>query len=355
MVLLLVYLFIALFTSFLCSILEAVLLSAPIPYLKSRAEQGQESAKTLLELKEDVDKPLSAILSLNTIAHTVGAAGVGAQANIVFGEAYFGIVSAVLTILILVVTEIIPKTIGANYNKELVGFASKSIKFMILLTYPLVKVSAVLTKLLARDEKVPTVSREEISTLATIGTQEGIFADKENKIIQNLIRLKHIKLAEIMTPRIVLVMAEEKMSLADFLKNKDFLHFSRIPIFAENNRDHITGYVFRELVFEKLAEDEFDLTLHDIKRDILTFSGQTNLFTAWEEMLARKEHISLILDEYGGVDGIVSLEDIIESLLGFEIIDEKDTIADMQQYALERWKNKQKKYQILKSDEPKQE
>ncbi len=326
--------------------MEAVLLSSPISFLKAKAETGDSDARDLIKYKEDIDKPLSAILSLNTVAHTVGAAGVGAQATIVFGQAYFGVVSAVLTLLILVLTEIIPKTLGANFSRELTGITAKVIKIMIFITYPLVLMSSVLTKVLSRKEKELTTSREEISALASIGLEEGIFGDKENKIIQNLIKLKSIKISEIMTPRIVVVLANEEMTLQEFLKNKDFLHFSRIPIYA-GNRDNVTGYVFRELVFEKLAEDQFDLKLKDIKREIVTFPETTTLFTAWEELLNQKEQISLVSDPYGGMDGIATLEDIIETLLGFEIVDEKDRVDDMQQYAMERWKTKQKKYEIL--------
>ncbi|WP_029035631.1 CNNM domain-containing protein [Salinimicrobium terrae] len=349
MALLFTYLFIALFTSFLCSIVEAVLLSTPISYAKAKREQGSKSAEKFLILKEDVDKPLSAILSLNTVAHTVGAAGVGAQATIVFGEASFGIVSAVLTILILVLTEIIPKTLGANYSRELMTFTTTIVRGMIVLTYPLVIMSMFLTRFLARKNKELTTSREEISALASIGTEEGIFADKENKIIQNLIRLKSIRISEIMTPRIVVVVANEEMTLQEFLINKEFLHFSRIPVYHES-RDNVTGYVFRELVFEKLAEDQFHLKLKDIKRNISTFPETQTLFKVWEELLHRKEQISLVIDEYGGMDGILTLEDIIETLLGFEIVDEKDRVEDMQQYAMDRWKARQKKYQLLKDD-----
>ncbi len=349
MLLLLVYLFIALFTSFLCSILEAALLSTPISYLQSEADQGSDSARLMIQQKEDIDKPLSAILSLNTIAHTVGAAGVGAQATIVFGEAYFGLVSAILTILILVITEIIPKTLGANYSRELSAFTARTIKLLIWITYPLVIFSSILTKVLSRKE-APTTSREEISALANIGTQEGIFGDKENKIIQNLIQLKTIKVSDIMTPRVVVVTASEDMTLREFLTNKDFLHFSRIPVYQQH-KDQITGYVIRAQVFEKLAEDEFDLKLKDIKRDILVFYRTTTLFQAWEDMLNRREHISLVVDEYGGMEGITTLEDIIESLLGFEIIDEKDRVSNMQQYALQRWKMKRKKYDLLNEEE----
>ncbi len=348
MTLLLIYLFIAIFTSFLCSVMEAVLLSVPISYLRSKSGAGDKGAEAMITLKEDIDKPLSAILSLNTVAHTVGAAGVGAQAAVVFGDAYFGIVSGVLTILILVFTEIIPKTLGANYNRELVGITAKIIKGMIFIIYPLVWLSSILTKMLSRDKAQLTTSREEISALASIGMQEGIFADKENKIIQNLIKLKSLKIRTVMTPRIVVVTADEEMTLQEFLQNKEFLHFSRIPIYRDN-KDSITGYVFRELVFEKLAEDNFDLKLKDIKRDIVIFSQNKTLFDAWEEMLTQKEHISLVLDEYGGMDGITTLEDIIETLLGFEIVDEKDRVEDMQKYAVKRWQEKQKKYELLKN------
>lgn len=347
--LLLFYLFIALFVSFMCSVMEAVLLSVPLSFLKAKLSQGDKSAALMVKHKADIDRPLSAILALNTIAHTVGAAGVGAQATIVFGEAYFGIISAVLTILILVLSEIIPKTLGANYSKELSGISAKIINGMIFLTYPLVIGSAVLTRVLSRKEKELTTSRAEISALATIGAEEGIFADRENKIIQNLIRLKSIKISEIMTPRIVVVVANEQMTLQEFLKNKEFLHFSRIPIY-EGNRDNITGYVFREMVFEKLAEDQFDLKLKDLRRPITVFSENTTLFKAWEGLLERKEQISLIVDEYGGMDGVATLEDIIETLLGFEIVDEKDQVEDMQQYAMERWKARQKKYELLRED-----
>lgn len=350
MTLLLIYLFVALLVSFLCSIVEAVLLSIPISFLKSKSEFGDKNARAMLKLKEDIDKPISAILSLNTVTHTVGAAGVGAQATIVFGEAYFGIVSAIFTLLILVLTEIIPKTIGTNYNRELVGISSKIIKGMVFIIYPLVCLSSILTKMLSREKPNLTTSREEISALASIGTQEGIFVDKENIIIQNLIKLKGLKIKTVMTPRIVVVTANEEMTLQEFLENKEFLHFSRIPIF-QDNKDNITGYIFRESVFEKLAEDQFGLKLKDIKRDITTFPKNITLFEAWERLLLQKEHISLVVDEYGGMDGITTIEDIIETLLGFEIVDEKDKIEDMQQYALKRWQEKQKKYEHLKNED----
>ncbi len=346
MITLLAYLFLALFVSFLCSIMEAVLLSTPQSFLIVKHENGNLWAKTFIDLKNKIDKPLSAILSLNTVAHTVGAAGVGAQAVKVFGEASFGIVSAILTILILVITEIIPKTIGARYWRNLARISSIIIKGMIIITYPLVVISAIITKVISKNRQEQTTSREEIAALASIGTDEGVFTDKEHKIIQNLLRLKNVKVTEIMTPRVVVVVVDEKLSLKEFLKNKDYLKFSRIPVYSEND-ENITGYIFRQTVFEKLAEDRHELILKDIKRDIVIVPNSIVLYTLWEKLLEKKEHIALIVDEYGGLDGIVTMEDIIETLLGLEIIDEKDTITDMQKYARDRWKERQAKYNIL--------
>lgn len=346
MTLLLIYLFLALTVSFLCSIMEAVLLSSPLSYLKVKEEAGKRGAIIMIKLKQNIDRPLSAILSLNTVAHTVGAAGVGAQATIIFGEEYFGLVSAILTILILVLTEIFPKTIGARYWRELAGFSAVIIRAMIFITYPLVIISSFITKIFSRKGGEHTTSREEISVLANIGAEEGIFGEKENKIIQNLIRLKSIKTYEVMTPRVVVSVADENMELDDFLKNKEYLRFSRIPIYSEND-EHITGYVFRQTVFEKLAEDKVGLKLKDLKREIVFIPNSKPLFGVWELLLEKKEHIAVVVDEYGGMDGIVTMEDIIETLLGFEIVDEKDTIADMQQFARERWKMRQEKYRLI--------
>ncbi|HPV57872.1 MAG TPA: CBS domain-containing protein, partial [Tenuifilaceae bacterium] len=191
-----------------------------------------------------------------------------------------------------------------------------------------------------------TTSREEISVLANIGAEEGVFGEKENKIIQNLIRLKSIKTYEVMTPRVVVSVADENMELDDFLKNKEYLRFSRIPVYSEND-EHITGYVFRQTVFEKLAEDKVGLKLKDLKREIVFIPNSKPLLGVWELLLEKKEHIAVVVDEYGGMDGIVTMEDIIETLLGFEIVDEKDTIADMQQFARERWKMRQEKYRFI--------
>jgi len=326
--------------------MESVLLSTPQSFLIVKQDKGHNWAKSFIELKINIDKPLSAILSLNTVAHTIGAAGVGAQAVKVFGETSFGIVSAILTFLILVISEIIPKTIGARYWRSLSKVSFYTIKTMIILTYPLVIMTAYITRIISNNRDEQTTSREEIAALASIGTDEGLFSDKENKIIQNILKLKNIKVTEIMTPRVVVAVADENLPLQDFLKNKEYLNFSRIPVFSGND-ENITGYVFRQQVFEKLAEDKHDLKLKKIKREILAFPHNMVLFSLWEKLLERKEHIALIVDEYGGLDGIVTMEDVIETLLGLEIVDEKDTIIDMQKYARERWKTRQAKYNLI--------
>lgn len=346
MALLFFYLSLALVVSFICSIMEAVLLSAPQSFLIVKSEKGNKWATYFLDLKNNVDKPLSAILSLNTVAHTVGAAGVGAQAVKVFGEAYFGLISAILTILILVITEIIPKTAGARFWRNLAPLSSHVMKVMIFITYPLVLMSAVITKMISQDNSEHSTSREEISALASIGADEGIFTDKEHKIIQNLLRLKNLKVTEIMTPRVVMAVADENLKLGEFLSDKEYLRFSRIPVFSDN-KENITGYVFRQEVFENLAEDNHEMTLKQIRREIVIAPDKNVLFDLWETLLERKEHLALIIDEYGGVEGIVTMEDIIETLLGLEIIDEKDTISDMQKYARDRWKRRQEKYNML--------
>jgi CBS domain containing-hemolysin-like protein len=326
--------------------MEAVLLSTPVSFIDVKILEGHKSALLLKKIRQNLDKPLSAILSLNTISHTVGAAGVGAQAVIVFGDAYVGLISGVLTLLILVLSEIIPKTIGTTYWRELALVSARIINGMIIIAYPLVVISEFITRFFAKEAGDQTVSREEVSAMANIGTKEGVFEEKENKIIQNLIRLRDVNIDSIMTPRVVVSLAEENMTLKDFLKNKSFMHYSRIPVFSEI-RDNITGYIFRQMVFEKLAEDETNIKLKDLRRNIVVVHSNQPVLSVWEILLDRKEHIALVVDEYGGMDGIVTMEDIIESLLGLEIVDETDRVRDMQQFARDRWNERKAKYNIL--------
>lgn len=347
MITLFIYLLLALTVSFLCSIVETVLLSAPVSYLNMKEKEGIKSAKRFIKLKKNIDRPISAILSLNTIAHTIGAAGVGAQAIKVFGEAYFGLISAGLTLLILAFSEILPKSLGAHYWRSLLPFSANLIQGMVYLTYPIVIVSEQFTRFIAGNSKEETsVSREEVAAMVDMGTEEGTFKNTENKIIQNLIKLRSFKVEDVMTPRVVVATASEDLTLEEFYKNKNYLHYSRIPVYSEQS-ENITGFVFRQDIMENLASDNFGKKLKEIKKQIVVVPNIQPLTVLWEKLLTEKAHIALVVDEYGGFEGIVTLEDIIETILGLEIIDERDMVADMQQYARERWKERMEKYKYL--------
>ena len=325
------YLFIALFISFICSLTEAVLLSINQSYLVT-IKNKYKWAKSFLNYKQNVDKPLSAILALNTIAHTIGAAGVGAEATKLFGDASLGIVSAILTILILILSEIIPKTLGAKYCKNLSKSTYFLIKWMIFLTYPLVVISFKVTQLFSKKTN-SIISREELSAMADLGFNEGIFSEDENRIIQNILNLKKIKVTEILTPRVVIVSANENLSLESYLVQKPISNFSRIPLFSDQ-KEKITGYVLLLDLLKNISdENNSKKILKDFKRDILTVPNTINLFVLFNKLVQKKEHISLVVDEYGGLDGIITMEDVIETLLGLEIVDESDQVADMQKYA----------------------
>ncbi len=339
--LLLLYLIGALSISFLCSILEAVLLSVPMSFVSMLETEGRKGAPLLKKYKQNIDKPIAAILSLNTISHTVGAAGVGAQSNAVFGSQFFAATSAVLTLLILVFSEIIPKTIGAAYWRSIAIPCARIIHVLVIITYPLVIMSEFITHIFSRNKQQASVSREEVSAMVNVGAEEGVFEKKENSMIQNLLKLDDISARDIMTPSSVAEIAEESMTLREFYRNEAFRQFSRIPVYNEENDDYIKGYVLRQAILEKLAEDKFDLRLSDIIRPVLTFQETDNVSKIWERLLAKKEHISIIIDEYGCFRGIVTMEDVIETMLGTEIVDEKDRVTDMQELAREKWQQEQ--------------
>ena len=336
-----IYLFGALGISFLCSILEAVLLSTPMSFITAKEQEGRKSASLLKELKNNVDRPVGAILSLNTIAHTIGSAGVGAEVTRIWGDEWFGIASVVLTLLILIFSEIIPKTIGSNSWRSLALPSAGVIKVLIYITYPFVILSELITKLFSSKEKdnTVTVSREEVSAMVDMGTDEGVFKESESRIIKSCLKLSNVKAKEIMTPKIVLEMADESMSLKEFYDANDW-RFSRIPIFKED-KDNVTGYVLKDIILEELSEDQFDIKLSEIKRPILSFPEDESVFTIWEKMLSVREHISIIVDEYGGLRGVVTMEDVIETMIGVEIVDEQDTTTDMQELAREVYQQRQ--------------
>lgn len=346
MFLLFFFLFLAIFVSFLCSILEAVLLSITPSYIESQEQKEGGVGAKLKSLKQNVDRPLSAILSLNTIAHTVGAAGVGVQAAKVFGEEYLGWVSAILTFLILVISEIIPKTLGVNYWRALSGFTAYTLNFLIIILYPFVLLAQGLTKLLSKGEKQPLISRSEIYAMADMGHKEGIFMESESRILKNLIRLKLLKAEDIMTPRTVVVAASENITLRELYEDKSYLRFSRIPIY-EHNIDNVSGYVHKHDILDKLAKDDHEIPLKKIKRNILMVSESMSITTLFEKLIAEREQFALALDNYGGMAGIVSMEDILETLLGLEIVDEYDNTKDMQEYARNRWKERAKVLGII--------
>lgn len=342
--LLIFYLLLALAISFLCSIMEAVILSATVTYIQEKESEGNKTAKLLHKQKVNIDRPLSAILSINTVAHTIGAAGVGAQAVAVFGEAYFGLISAILTLLILFFSEIIPKTLGANYWRTFAMPAARIIQFMIWLSFPLVWVSEQLAKLIAKKEGA-TISRQEVAAMAKIGRNEGVLEESESTIINNLLKLKTIKVKEIMTPRTVMVSASEDMKLSDFFKNPAFLNFSRIPVYKDQ-LENIMGYVLKYQALESIAKDKFDTQLKEIKRPVLMTSENTLVPALFKDLLKKQEHLSVIIDEFGDVAGIVTMEDIIETIIGIEIIDETDNDVDLQKLAKEKWKVRAKKMNL---------
>ena len=339
------YLSIALFVSFLCSVLEAVLLSTPASFITMKETEGAKGAKLLKKLKNNIDRPISAILSLNTVAHTVGASGVGAEAVKVFGEEYFGIISFILTLLILVLSEIIPKTIGARYWRTLAVPSASVVQFMIFLTYPLVLLSEFITKIFSSG-KQHSVSREEVSAMAKVGAEEGVLKVEENKMIQNMLKLSNVKVEQIMTPSVVVECADENLTMREFYSDKNFRNYSRIPLFVDDG-DYITGYVLRQTVLENLADDKFEKKLSEISRPILSFPENASVSAVWEKMLAKKEHISVVIDEYGCFRGIVTMEDIIETVLGFEIVDENDKVEDMQKLARDKWAKMKEEGNIL--------
>lgn len=329
--LILLYLLGALALSFLCSILEAVLLSTPMSFISMKENEGNKTAILMKRYKNNVDRPVGAILSLNTI----GSAGVGAESIKIFGEEYFGLISAILTLLILVLSEIIPKTIGASYWRSLAMTSTKIIRVLIFITYPLVLLSEVITKIFTPKNHQVSVSREEVSAMVDVGTTEGIFRESESKIIKSCIHLAGVKAREIMTPSIVVETANMSLTIKEFFYDQQTWNFSRIPVY-DTNKDYIVGYVLKDMVLKALSDDKFDTKLSDMVRSILSFNEDDSVYQIWEKMLEKREHISIIVDEYGCLRGVVSMEDIIETMTGVEIVDEDDVAVDMQAFAKEK-------------------
>jgi len=348
MTLLLIYLGLAIGVSFLCSILEAVLLSVSQSYIAVLEKRDQKAGALLRSMKEDIDKPLSSILSLNTIAHTVGAAGVGAQAQVVFGSGYVGITSAILTLMILFFSEIIPKTLGATHWRTLAPVSSRILKAMIWILYPFVVLSQMITRLLG-DKNHITFSREELSAMADRGVEEGIFEKEESDILKNLVRLKSLRIKDIMTPRIVVVGFNEEKTVEDILDKVEELRFSRLPLYG-NSEDDITGYILKNDLLISLARGNEKKKLKELKRDILILPENLSLQDFFERLIEKQEHIAVAVDEYGGFSGVVTMEDLVETLLGMEIVDEVDAIDDMQQMARRKWMERAQRLGIVNEE-----
>lgn len=349
MTLLLIYVLIALVFSFLCSIAEAVLLSVTPAHISVLEKEEHPAGKILNELKADINKPLAAILTLNTIAHTTGAVGAGAQASVVFGSAYVGIASAVLTLLILVFSEIIPKTLGANYWRELSVATAIGLKYTTRLLFPFVWLSEKITGNMVAENSLTGFSRDEFSAMAEVSAKEGQIHEDESNILQNLLTFRKTDIVSAMTPRTVIFSLSDELLVEEFFHKYDQTPFSRILLYT-GDKENITGFVIRRDLLLAQARGNGKSKLSNYRRDIGALLNTASLSDAFNEMLSQRAQIMLVVDEYGTVKGLLTMEDLVETLLGLEIMDEKDENEDMQQLAKKNWAQKANK-QGLNFDE----
>ncbi len=339
MLLLVTYILFALLISFLCSVAEAVILSVTPSHIALMEKEQQAAAPLLQQLKKDINQPLAAILTLNTIAHTMGAAGAGAQAAKVFGSTSVGIVSAILTLLILIFSEIIPKTLGAYYWRQLAPTVTYLLRSLVWLLYPFVVMSEKLTDRLSGGDPIIGMSRNEYRAISRISEEEGQLSKHETTILNNLMRLHEGQVSDAMTPRTVIFSLPEKLTVEAFFQQFNRKPFSRIPIY-ENDTDQINGFVFRSEILLAQAQGEGNRPLSDFRHDMVVVDEVTTLWDAFDQFLRLRTHITLVIDEYGTVTGILTLEDLLETLLGLEIVDESDQTVDMQQLARTLWKKR---------------
>lgn len=351
------FFFASILFSFLCSILEAVLLSITPAYVGIQEQTDSHIAADLVRFKDDIDRPLAAILTLNTIAHTVGAIGVGSQAALIFGESMLEIagvpiislealIAGLMTLAILIFSEVIPKTIGANKWEALTPFTIASLKIMLVVLAPLVWTSQYITRHLKKDKDKPVLSRTDFLAMAKLGTESGVLEESEQTIIHNLLRFSKVLVKDVMTPRIVVNTASEEITVREFQNVNSNLPHSRIPVYREKN-DNITGYVLRDDILLNLAETQDHILLKALRRDIVVVHRTVPIPDLLDTFLIKKEHMALVVDEFGGMEGIVTMEDIIETLLGLEIVDESDNEADMQALARSNWERRAKRLGII--------
>lgn len=334
MAILITYFLTALFVSFLCSLLESVLLSLSIPHVSVMEKAGLRSGKIMAELKKNINRPLAAILTINTIANTVGAAGVGAQTLLIYGNEWVAMASGILTISILIISEIIPKTIGTIYSKSLSSFTAFTIRILMVITYPFVILSESMSKLIQGGENGgdSKASREELLAMAEISEDEGSIDEQEGDIIENLIKLDDIPIEEVMTPRSVVFALNQDETVGEVVKNNSPISFSRIPVY-EKDLDHIIGFVNRYNVVNKQAEDQFHIKMIDLMKPIHTVNEKESVSNVLDQFVKRRQQIFMVSDEFGTTTGLISLEDAIETLLGVEIVDEHDHVVDMRKLA----------------------
>ncbi len=339
MTLLIVFVLFALVTSFLCSIAEAAMLSVNAVYVTLLKEEGKPSGPILERLINDIRKPLAAILTLNTIANTVGAAGVGAQSALVFGNAYVGVASGILTLLILVFSEIIPKTLGAHYWRQLAPAVAYGLNFLIKVLFPFVKLSEWLTRGITDEPTISGFSRQEFAAMADLSAEEGELARRESEVVKNLLALRQTPVQAAMTPRTVVFSLPDSTTVEEFFHRWEQEPFSRIPVF-HGEPDAVTGFVLRSDLLLAQARGNNRNTLNNYRREMPSLPETITLSRAFRNLQDRRHHMVLVVDEYGDMQGILTLEDIIETLLGLEIVDESDDTVDMQELARRKWRRR---------------
>ncbi len=349
--LLIIFFLVAIVTSFLCSLWEAVLLSITPSYAQIKVKEGTPLGKRLQAFKENIDRPLAAILTLNTIAHTVGAIGVGDQASKIWAEAnplITGLlIPVVMTLAILVLSELIPKTLGANYWRELAPFTARSLALIIRLLGPLIWFSQFITRALKKDEVESAFTRKDFLAMADIGAKHGVFHEQESEILSNLLRFHAVQARDVMTPRMVVKAASGSQPIGAFFEDNRDLRFSRIPLYEKDLRDHIIGYMLKDEMLAFMVDGDREARLETLKRDIITVTEDYPIIDLFNRFLSTREHIALVIDDFGGMAGIVTMEDVIETLLGVEIVDESDKTTDMQVLARRSWERRARRLGLL--------
>jgi len=341
-----VYATVALVFSFLCSVAEAVVLCISPSYIANLRKLGKEKTAGLLsKIKTSIDRSLAAILTLNTIAHTLGAGGAGAEAAAYFGDKYVGITMTVLTLLILFLSEIIPKTLGALHWRSLAPITGHFVQLLIWVLFPLILISERLTKWLSGGKSPHQFNRDEFTAMVDIGAEAGQLDATESRILNNLFRFPQLCVEDIMTPRTVVFAMQQDLTVSEVMKSHPVVSFTRIPIYADN-RDEVTGFIVKTDVLLDQHRNGGKARLCDLKRVICAVYERTPLSNVLEDMLNNRSHIMLVVDDHGGMEGIVTLEDVVETLIGIEIVDESDTIDDMRQLARQKWEERMKQVGI---------